>query len=235
MVDSEPVDVVIPVFNEENGLPEFIERLLALPLNIHPIFVDNASTDNSLQLIRQVPGATIVKHKKNEGYGASLRDGILASTAEKILIIDADCEYPPEALPDIAGQLDHHLVVYASRFLDKNRSASMPCLKMAGNKMISGLFNLLFHQQTTDLYTGSKGFQRSVIIDLPMQRNGFEHVLEVAARLARKNIKIREIHIEFRPRQTGNAKMRHLPETIKYLYLLMYYFFTLPQAGTLTR
>jgi len=227
-MENELIDVVIPVFNEENGLPEFIDRLSSVPLNIHPIFVDNASTDNSLHLIRKVPGATVVEHKKNEGYGASLRDGIRVSTAEKILIIDADCEYPPEALPELAAQLKHHRVVYASRFLDQDRRSVMPFLKMAGNSMISGMFNLLFRQQTTDLYTGSKGFQRSVIVDLPMQRNGFEHVLEIAARLARKNIRIKEIHVDFRPRQTGKAKMKHLPETIKYLYLLIYYYLILP-------
>ena len=151
----------------------------------------------------------------------------MASTSEKILFIDADCEYPPEALPNLVTELDYHRVVYASRFLDQNRRVPMPCLKRAGNKMISGLFNLLFQQQTTDLYTGSKGFQRSVIIDLPMERNGFEHVLEIAARLARRSIRISEIPVEFRPRQTGRAKMKHLPETMKYLYLLLYYFFSL--------
>lgn len=234
MTDSDRVDIVVPVFNEEQGLPDFIKRLSALDLNIRPIFVDNASTDNSLQLIRQVPGATVIAHKKNEGYGASLRDGIRASTAEKILIIDADCEYPPEALPQIAAELDQHRVVYTSRFLDKGQQTPMPFLKMFGNKLISGLFNVLFHQQTTDLYTGSKGFQRSAIIDLPMERNGFEHVLEIAARLARNGIKIREIHVEFRARQTGKAKMRHLPETLKYLYLTFVYFLTLPRKKSPT-
>lgn len=229
MVESELVDVIVPVFNEEEGLPEFIDRLLAVPLKIHPIFIDNASMDNSLQLIRQVPGATIIQHETNEGYGASLRDGILAATAEKVLIIDADCEYPPEALPELAAKLDHHRVVYASRFLDSNRSITMPLFKRAGNTMISSLFNLLFHQQTTDLYTGSKGFQRAVIQDIPMLRHGFEHVLEIAARLARKNVTIREIHVAFRPRQTGSAKMKHIPETLKYLLLVVYYFFVLPR------
>jgi len=228
MPTSDFVDVVIPVCNEEEGLPEFIERLAALPLAIHPIFVDNASTDNSLHLMRQVEGATIIAHDTNEGYGASLRDGILAATAEKILIIDADCEYPPEALPALAAELDQHRVVYASRFLDNNLPPPMPWGKKIGNVLISRLFNVLFRQQTTDLYTGAKGFRSSVLVDLPMQRTGFEHVLEVAARLARKGIQIREIHVTFRARQTGRAKMKHLQETVKYLYLLFFYFLTLP-------
>lgn len=228
MKSNERIDVVIPVYNEEKGLPEFIERLTALPLNIHPVFVDNASTDGSVELMRQVAGATVIEHERNEGYGASLRDGIQASTAEKIVIIDADCEYPPEALPDIVAELDTHSVVYTSRFLNKEEQTPMPLLKMAGNSIISGLFNLLFNQHTTDLYTGSKGFRRSAIVSLPMQRNGFEHVLEIAVRLARRGYTIHEIHVKFRPRQTGTAKMKHLPETIKYLYLLLLYFITIP-------
>ncbi len=228
MNENEQIDVVIPVYNEEKGLPEFITRLTQLDLNIHPVFVDNASTDGSLQIMRQVPGATVITHARNEGYGASLRDGIRATTTEKILIIDADCEYPPEALPALAAELDQHSVVYASRFLDPVRQTPMPFLKKAGNVIISGLYNFLFNQQTTDLYTGSKGFQRAAIYSLPMQRNGFEHVLEIATRLARRGYTIKEIHVPFRPRQTGQAKMKHIPETIKYLYLLLYYFITIP-------
>lgn len=226
---QELIDVIVPVYNEEAGLPGFFQRLTALPLNIHPIFIDNASTDNSLTMLKQLEGVTVIAHQANEGYGASLRDGIRKATARKIIIIDADCEYAPEVIPELVEQLDSHDVVFTSRFLGKS-DYKMSFLKMAGNKIISKFFNLLFEQTVTDLYTGSKGFQRRVVKDLPMERNGFEHVLEVAAKLARQGINIQEIPVEFRLRRTGVSKMSHFSETIKYLYFLFFYYFTISKS-----
>jgi len=221
------VDVVIPVYNEEDGLMELYQRIAALDLDLHLIFIDNASTDGSLALLKGFEGVEIIEHATNEGYGSSLRDGIRAATADKVIIIDADCEYPPEAIPQLVQELDHHEVVYTSRFFD-DRNKGMSFFKMLGNKIISRMFNLLFRQNVTDLYTGSKGFQRRLVADLPMERNGFEHVLEVAARLAKQGFMIHEIPVDFQARRTGSSKMSHVMETVKYLYLLVFYFFSLP-------
>ncbi|XOF32599.1 MAG: glycosyltransferase family 2 protein [Candidatus Electrothrix sp. YB6] len=223
-------DIIVPVFNEQDGLHEFHRRVTALGPEYRLIFIDNASTDNSLEIIENFKEVTIIRHETNQGYGASLRDGIRAARAGKIIIIDADCEYPPEAIPLLVQELDRHEVVYTSRFLDDRNRDRMGYMKMLGNKIISGAFNLLFRQQVTDLYTGSKGFRRQVVSGLPMERNGFEHVLEVAARLAKKGITIHEIPVDFRPRQTGQSKMRHLGETVKYLGLLIWYAVTIPAS-----
>lgn len=231
-MEPDRIDVIVPVFNEEEGLPEFLERITSLDLNLHLICVDNASTDNSLTLLKESEAIEIIEHATNEGYGASLRDGMRAATAEKIIIIDADCEYPPEAIPALVSALDEHQVVYASRFLD-DRNKGMGTLKMYGNKIISTMFNLLFSQKVTDLYTGSKGLRRSAIANLKMERNGFEHVLEIAARLAKKGVMIQEIAVDFRARSTGRSKMSHIPETVKYLYLLVFYHLTIPREKTI--
>jgi glycosyltransferase involved in cell wall biosynthesis len=230
-MQNDVVDIIVPVYNEESGLPEFFRRMTALPLNTRLIFIDNASTDNSLAMLKTCEGATVIEHQCNEGYGASLRDGIRAAGSDKIVIIDADCEYPPESIPDMVKALDEHEVVYASRFLGEQQ-ARMPFLKMFGNRVISRLFNLLFDQQVTDLYTGSKAFRRSTVANLTMDRNGFEHVLEVAARLAKKGVTIHEIPVRFRARQTGTSKMSHLAETLKYLYFLVFYSITIPKSNS---
>ena len=103
----------------------------------------------------------------------------------------------------------------------------MPCLKVFGNKTITYLFNVLYGQNLTDLYTGAKAFRRSVVEGLPMQHDGFEHVLEFAARLAKVGVQIEELHVTYQPRRTGSSKMSHLHETVKYCYFLLFYFFTL--------
>ena len=225
-----PVDVIVPVYNEEAALPAFHRRLTGLDLPVRPIYIDNGSTDGSLRLLHSFAGAVVIEHATNEGYGASLRDGIRRATAERIVIIDADCEYPPEAIPEMVSRLDQADVVYASRFLEPQQTR-MGWLKVFGNWVITRLFNLLFQQQLTDLYTGAKAFRREVVADLPMEQNGFEHVLEVAARLARADCRFAEVHVTFAPRATGVSKMSHLSETIKYMYYLGRYALTLDRGG----
>jgi hypothetical protein len=128
------------------------------------------------------------------------------------------------------SRLDQADVVYASRFLEPQQTR-MGWLKVFGNRVITRLFNLLFHQRLTDLYTGAKAFRREVVADLPMEQSGFEHVLEVAARLARAGCRFAEVHVTFAPRATGVSKMSHLSETIKYMYYLGRYALTLDRGG----
>jgi glycosyltransferase involved in cell wall biosynthesis len=222
---TEQVDVIVPVFNEAEILPEFHRRItaLGLPLKLH--YIDNASTDDSVAVLNNLPDIHLIRHARNEGYGGSILDGIAQSSQEKIIIIDADCEYPPEALPQLLQALETCDAVYTSRFLE-GRNRFMPWPKRWGNRLISTLFNLLFRQRVTDLYTGCKGLRRSALAGMALERKGFEHVLELGVRLARKGITIKEIAIDFTPRHTGNAKMRHVSETIKYLVLICRYFVT---------
>lgn len=218
-------DVIVPVFNEEEILEEFYQRITALNLQLNLIFIDNASTDNSLQIIKSFPDVTIVEHSTNEGYGSSLIDGMECGSCENIVIIDADCEYPPEVLPALIKALEYHDLVYTSRMLDRKSAAdaNMPFLKMLGNKIISASFNVLFRQHTSDLYTGCKGFKRHCIEGMTFKQKGFEHVLEFACLLSQRGYQIADIPINYAPRHTGSSKMSHFAETIKFLFLLLYF------------
>jgi glycosyltransferase involved in cell wall biosynthesis len=216
------IDVVVPVYNEEEGLATFHERVRAVPLSLHLIFIDNASTDRTLEILRTFPGVTIIEHEVNEGYGGSIRDGLARATADAVVIIDADCEYPPEAIPALVEGLRDHDVVYASRFLDPSR-LTMSSMRRFGNRTITTLFNLLFGQRLTDLYTGCKAIRRQALEGISLERKGFEHVLELAVRLSKSGARFGEVAIDYAPRQTGTAKMKHVSETLKYCYLLLRY------------
>ncbi len=226
-------DIIVPVYNERDNLPVLLQRLRALPdfANYRVIVVDNASTDGSVDFLRAQTDVELVCHDRNRGYGASLRSGMAAGDSERLLIIDADCEYPPEAIPQLLQALDDHNVVYASRLLDKPtaRDAGMPPLKWWGNRIISGTYNLLFGQKTTDLYTGCKALRRQCLRNIDLQRDGFEQVLELAAKLAARGYHIADHAVDFAPRAHGRSKMLHISETLKYFFWLLFYRLQLPR------
>ena len=216
------VDVIVPVYNEEAGIDEFYRRVSRAGYGAGLVFVDNASTDRTVDRLQKYPGVRIIRHESNMGYGGSIRDGIAESGADAIVIIDADLEYPPEAIPELLSALTHHSVVYASRFLG-GRPSGMPLIRRIGNRAISGIFNLLFAQKTTDLYTGMKAIRREALRGIELQQNGFEHVLELSARLAVAGHRIHEIPVTYTPRAVGVSKRQHIPETLKYLWLVARY------------
>lgn len=219
----EAIDIIVPVYNEEEGLEAFYQRMKSVPVTANLIFIDNASTDRTVDILKSFDDVSIILHDKNEGYGGSINDGIRNSQANIILVIDADCEYPPEAIPDILRKLESESVVYASRFLNRQND-NMPLIKRKGNQLISFLFNVLFRQKVTDLYTGCKAFRRDTVDGFAMERSGFESVLEMAVHFANSGFTIAEVPVKFESRKTGKSQMKHVSEVVKFLYLLIAYF-----------
>jgi glycosyltransferase involved in cell wall biosynthesis len=217
------VAVVVPVLDERESIPEFYRRVSRLGYASSLVFVDNASRDGTAELVAGLEGVRLIRHERNLGYGASIRDGLAANRADRVVVIDADLEYPPEAIPDLLRALEQYPVVYGSRFLGSD-PPDMPLARRWGNRLVSGLFNLLFDQSTTDFYTGVKALRREVIEQLALSRDGFEHVVELGAQLSRAGHRIHEIPVVYTPRARGRSKMRHLPEILKYLgYIAAYW------------
>lgn len=218
------VDIVVPVYNEAESLDELHVRLTRLGLGASLVFVDNASTDDSVAHIQRFHGARLIRHASNRGYGSSIRDGLAASRAPAVVIIDADLEYPPEAIPSMLAALERHPVVYGSRFLGPTPPA-MPALRRFGNRVISAVFNTLFGQRTTDFYTGTKAMRGEVRDRLALTQDGFEHVVELGAQICRLGYDIHEVPVDYKLRAHGASKMRHIPELAKYVWHVGRYWF----------
>jgi len=215
------LDIVVPTLNEEANIDQLVTRLKNACPEARLIFVDNCSTDRTLEIL-EGHGVDIVRHTVNEGYGKSLYDGIIAGTADYIVTIDADLEYPPECIPQLIARLDQCSVVYGSRFAGDTDPA-MGAFRIYGNQLISWIFNKLYGQAVSDLYTGVKAFRRSALDGLEFQCSGFVFVVEFAAKLVRSGFRLEEEPVEYTIRRAGRRKMKHVAEASKALSLLLFY------------
>lgn len=103
------ISVVCPVFNEEESIPIFYERLQTsiAPLrqfyDFETIFTNNRSNDQSLEIIMGLrkldPSVQVITLSRNFGYQPSLMSGIRHASGDAVIVIDVDCEDPPELIP----------------------------------------------------------------------------------------------------------------------------------------
>jgi dolichol-phosphate mannosyltransferase len=120
------ISIVCPVYNEEQAVPLFYERLrkavasLSHRYDFELIFTNNRSTDGTLAVIKALrekdPSVQVLTLSRNFGYQASVLAGISYSAGDATVVIDVDCEDPPELIPQfIAKWEDGYDIVYGLR------------------------------------------------------------------------------------------------------------------------
>ncbi|MFQ6134178.1 MAG: glycosyltransferase family 2 protein, partial [Armatimonadota bacterium] len=104
------VTIVIPAFNEEDGIRgqvRAIQEAMAdgdWPFEV--LVVDDGSEDGTVDSLRDVSGVTVIRHGANRGYGAALKTGIRRARGEYVAIIDGDGTYPAAEIPHLLYELD---------------------------------------------------------------------------------------------------------------------------------
>ena len=201
---SPSLTVVVPCYNEEKTIKQLITRVLEQDAVREVIIINDASTDNSRKLIKELQDQRIVflENSINLGKGASVKKGFQNATSEYVLIQDADLEYSPEEYPRLLNPLvsGYADVVFGSRFLTYDSRRALYFWHRVGNKFLTLLSNMFTNIDLTDMETCYKVMRTDIAkqIDIKEKRFGLEP--ELTAKLAKMKVRIYEVGISYRGR-----------------------------------
>ncbi|HEY1008395.1 MAG TPA: glycosyltransferase family 2 protein [Sphingobacteriaceae bacterium] len=204
------ISVVIPLYNEEESLPELTEWIRRV-VNQHQftyeiLLVDDGSSDRSWSVIEQLklqdPHIRGIKFRRNYGKSAALNVGFEAAQGEVVITMDADLQDSPDEIPELVRRIREEQFDLVSGWKQKRYdpvSKTVPTkLFNAATRSMSGIHNL------HDFNCGLKAYRRDVVksIEVYGEMHRYIPVLAKWAGFTR----IGEQVVEHRPRKYGTTK-----------------------------
>ena len=216
MASPEQTSVVIPAFNEADGIADVVSGLRRSAAWHEILVVDDGSTD-ATSAAAQAAGARVVRHPYNKGNGASVKSGIREATGEYVLIIDADGQHQPADATRLVSRLgDYDLVVGA-----RAHATQATVARRLGNHLLNGLASYLTGRPIPDLTSGFRAARRQHFREfIHLLPNGFSTPTTTTLAFIKAGYSVVFEPVEARLR-VGQSKIRLLRDGAKFSLIVL--------------
>jgi len=208
--------IIIPTLNERDNIALLAGKLAEALDGIawEAIFVDDDSKDGTIEavqhLARYSPRIRGIRRIHRRGLAGASLEGMLASAAPYVALIDADLQHDETRLREMlailkSGEAD---IVVASRYCEPGESGGLSQVRHAGSRFANGLARTLLKAPLSDPMSGFFAVRREVVDRLAprLSDQGFKILLDILAS-SPEPLRIREVPYDFKPRLHGESKL----------------------------
>jgi glycosyltransferase involved in cell wall biosynthesis len=215
MANPSDVSVVIPAYNEEEGIGAVVDGLRSCAAWRELLVVDDGSSDRTAANA-EAAGARVLRHPYNKGNGAALKTGIREARGEVVLLLDADGQHDPtDALKLVAPVGIHDLVIGARAARDQ------PAMRALGNWVFETLASWLTGRPIPDLTCGFRAARRERLLEvLPLLPNGFSAPTSSCLAFLKAGYNVGFEPVRARTR-AGRSKIRPLRDGVRFLLIIL--------------
>ncbi len=170
--------VLVPAYNAAAHLTELIERLRRYVCDENILFINDGSSDDTLDLLKQLK-VNYISFPENRGKGAALTAGFdhaIEKGYRSVLTIDADLQHLPEEIPRFFALDDGQHLVMGTRDIDLKK---MPFARWLSNNLCSLIISIFSTQRVRDSQSGYRLIPTSVLRALPLRTVGYDFESEM--------------------------------------------------------
>lgn len=196
------VAVIIPAYNAANKLPAVIKKIPKVIKKKDIVVVDDGSSDDTYEIAKKL-NVTILRHKKNRGYGGAQKTAYNYAKRkgyEITIMIHADGQHDPKQIPDFIGVIKNgYDAVTGTRFKSENVvNQGMPLKRFIGNRILTFLIKFVSGLEVSETHNGYRAYSLKTLksINFNNNSNKFEFDTEILFQIKSKHLKIGEVPIK---------------------------------------
>lgn len=198
------IAVLIPCYNEEKTIKKVIEDFKKALPEAKIYVYDNNSKDKTAEIARKA--GAIVRYETRQGKGNVIRTMFREIDAESYIMVDGDDTYPAESAREMVDCVLNEGVdmVIGDRLSSTYFTENKRRFHGFGNKLTRFLINAIYKSDIRDVMTGYRAFSYRFVKTFPVMSKGFELENEMTIHSLDKNLKIKNVIIEYRDRPEGS-------------------------------
>ncbi len=209
--------VVTPTYNERDNIASLVSRVMALPVSVELLIVDDNSPDGTGRLADELaarhPRCHVLHRQEKDGLGRAYVAGFkwaLARDFEFILEMDGDLSHDPDEVPRLIGAAADADLALGSRYRDGIRVINWPLNRLVLSLGAAFYVRVITGMPFSDPTGGFKCFRRRALAALNLdvvRSNGYSFQIELTHQIWRRGMRVVEVPIVFTDRFHGKSKM----------------------------
>ena len=184
MYKDKKVIVFMPAYNAARTLRKTYDEIMAQEIVDLVIIVDDASSDETVQIAKELPQTLVHTHASNRGYGANQKTSFrlaLEQGGDIIIMVHPDYQYTPKLIPAMASMIGNGLYhcVLGSRILGGYAlKGHMPWWRYLANRFLTLVENIMTGAKLSEYHTGYRAFSRQLLEKLLIDFNSDDFVFD---------------------------------------------------------